>query len=128
MMKWPFVSRKQFDALLRADKLLYETHGDLVDRVDRMREDHEYEIRRLQDELHHARQAIFNTKRMQQYEEMMLQQAALSRPHPAEVVMNIMAMTDAAKAEVRKVSGIDDLILTGAFDEGVGKTKTEPPK
>lgn len=110
-MKWPFVSRKQFDALHRANAMLREEHERLADRWEQVLDDHDHEVRKLQEELHHARQAIFNTKRMKEYEEMMLQRATLNRPHPAETVTHLMAMTDAAKADIRKATGIDEMDL-----------------
>ena len=96
-MKLPFVSRKKYDALL-------EQHGELCDRSDQLWEKHDREIRRLHEELYHARHAIFNTRAMKRYEEYLAEQHSLRSP--AAVVGDLVATLDRAKAAADLTTGI----------------------
>lgn len=118
-IKWPFVSASRFWKLHDAYARLHESHEDLCDKVDQLYHDHDREVRRLHDELHHARQAIYNTQAMKRYEEMLMRQAEAAPK--SQVLMDLMAVTDAAKAEIIKATGIDRV------DFGQSPTSARPP-
>ena len=111
-MKWPFVSRKRFDELKAEHVRLRQDMDDAIDKAIEMEMEGEREVRSLQDELHHARHAIFNTKQMHRYEQMLLDRSALQPPkvfYPAfSTASAVMELTEQQKAELRNALGIND--------------------
>lgn len=104
-LKWPFVRSKRFWALHEANAKLHENHEELCAHVDRMHHDHDHEIRKLHAELHHARKAIYNTKAMKLYEELLLNRKGLQ---PSAALMDITAMSEEARAAMARATGINN--------------------